>query len=663
MKKQLYKEIYPHLFEPMVVGKKQDVYKNRILLAPMASISSAGGAEANGRINDYGVDFYTNFARGGFASICLPIEIPKNGGHANAFSLDAEAMGFMSMHFLQRSVHAYGAKSSCEIYHAGCCMLPGPDRTILSSSAFVYNGNQVKEMTEEDMEDVIKMYVDAAILTKRANFDSILLHYGHGWLMNNYLSPLINHRTDKYGGSVENRCRFPRMVIERIRQAIGDDLTIELRLNGSDMMEGGITPEDAAQQALIFEDIVDMIHITCGTRLDASSRPKMHPTHFMEPAHNAAAAAIVKQAGVKIPIGVVGSIQDPELAERLLAEGKVDYVVVGRQAIADNDWVNKIREGRLDDIRPCLRCDYCLDGGRRGALTKEVRIQDDATFDRRCAVDPLACQGMAKRRFPAPVRNKKVAVIGGGIAGMQAALTAADRGHKVVLYEKSDKLGGQVLLSDVMWFKREMKAYHEYLERQVRKAGVIVLMNTEATPELIEEADFDVAIVAVGAEQVIPPIPGLENAMMSFDVFGHEDKLGKKVAIVGGGSVSCELSVHLAGLGHEVVVVEMSSFLCASAQISERMHTIEYMDKLNVKSYIETKCVEITDKGIFVENKLGRQFIEADSVVIATGTKCNVDERDKFQSVAFDVINIGDCIKASDIVNAVETGWNAGATI
>jgi pyruvate/2-oxoglutarate dehydrogenase complex dihydrolipoamide dehydrogenase (E3) component len=231
------------------------------------------------------------------------------------------------------------------------------------------------------------------------------------------------------------------------------------------------------------------------------------------------------------------------------------------------------------------------------------------------------------------------------------------------LYEKSDKLGGQVLLSDVMWFKREMKAYHEYLERQVRKAGVIVLINTQSTPELIEEANFDVAIVAVGAEQVIPPIPGLENAIMSFDVFGHEDKLGKKVAIVGGGSVSCELSVHLAGLGHEVVVVEMGSFLCASAQISERMHTIEYMDKLKVKSYIETKCVEITEKGIFVENESGRQFIEADSVVIATGTKCNVGERDRFQSVAFDVINVGDCIKASDIVNAVETGWNAGATI
>ncbi|TEB11693.1 NAD(P)/FAD-dependent oxidoreductase [Pelotomaculum propionicicum] len=663
MTKQFYKEKYPHLFEPMVVGKKKDVYKNRILLAPMASISSAGGAEANGRINDYGVDFYTNFARGGFASICVPIEIPKNGGHANAFSLDAEVMGFMSMHFLQRSVHAYGTKSSCEIYHAGCCMLPGPGRTIMSASAFVYNGNQVKEMNEEDMEDVIKMYVDAAILTKRANFDSILLHYGHGWLMNNFLSPLINHRTDKYGGSVENRCRFPRMVIERIRKAIGDDLTIELRLNGSDMMEGGIVPEDAAQQALIFEDIVDMIHITCGTRLDASSRPKMHPTHFMEPAHNAAAAEIIKKAGVKIPIGLVGSIQDPELAERLLAEGKADYVVVARQAIADNNWVNKIREGRLDDIRPCLRCDYCLDGGRRGALTKEVRIQDDATFDRRCAVDPLGCQGLAKRRFPAPERSKKVAVIGGGIAGMQAALTAAERGHKVVLYEKSDKLGGQALLSDVMWFKKEMKAFHEYLERQVKKAGVIVLMNTSATPELIEEADFDVVIVAVGAEQVIPPIPGLDNAIMAFDVFGHEDKLGKKVAIVGGGSVGCELSIHLAGLGHEVVVVEMGSFLCASAQISERMHTMEYMEKNNVKSYIETKCVEITDKGIFIENESGKQFIEADSIVIAAGTRCMVEERDKFQNAAFDVINVGDCIKASDIVNAVETGWNAGATI
>jgi len=277
MDKFYYQEKYPHLFEPLVVGKKKKVeFKNRLHVGPMGTAGT--GSNPNGTISELGIVYYGAFARGGFASLAVPLEVPKDGGHIGAFSLDDDVNGFLYFHNLQNVIHAYNAKSFCEIYHSGICMLPHPDREIIGPSSMVYNGNQVREMNEDDMEMVTKLYVDAAFQSKRAGFDGLCLHYGHGWLMNNFLSPLSNFRTDKYGGSVENRCRFPRMVIEAIRKEMGDDLIIQLRLNGSDKTPGGITPEDAAEQTLIFEDVVDMIHMSCGTRLDATSRPKMHPT-------------------------------------------------------------------------------------------------------------------------------------------------------------------------------------------------------------------------------------------------------------------------------------------------------------------------------------------------------------------------------------------------
>ncbi|HIV66411.1 MAG TPA: FAD-dependent oxidoreductase [Candidatus Mailhella excrementigallinarum] len=659
--KPFYKEKYPHLFSPMFIGKKKLEFKHRILTSPMGS--AVGTMDFQGRINDAGVDYYTQFARGGFASVTVPIEIPANGGHAFALSLDESAGGYAFMHNMQRSVHMFRTRTLCELYHAGCCMLPGPGRTVMSASAFTYNGHPVKEMDEKDMEDVARLYADAAFLAKRANFDGICLHYGHGWLMNNFLSPLSNHRTDQYGGPVENRVRFPRRVIERVREAIGDDMIIELRMNGSDRMEGGITPEDAARQALLFEDLVDMIHVSCGTRLDASGRPKMHPTCFVPDAHNADASEALKKAGVKVPVGVVGNVHDPDLAERLLAEGKADYILMARQAIADSDWVNKVRENRVEDIRPCIRCDYCIDGGRRGSLTTEVNIRKDATFDCHCSVNPLFRQGAHKPRALRPTSKKRVAVIGGGISGMQAALSAAQRGHEVVLLEKSGKLGGQTFFADHMWFKNRIRAFREYLITQIKKSGVTVMMNVEATPGMIAEMDPDAVVVAVGGKPATPPVPGAENARQAWDVFGREEELGKKVVIVGGGSVGCELAIHLAGKGHSPVILEMGAHLAPTAEISERMSILEFVEKNGIAARTSARCLEITDKGVTVEEKDGKNFIEADDVILCTGTLPLAEVRDSFRDTAFDVISVGDCEKVGTIRTAVESGWNAGAVL
>lgn len=667
MVKPMYKEKYPHMFTPLVIkrGKNEVVFNNRIMMSPVGIVATGGGAD-NGRINIFGVDYWTGIIRGGFSSVALPMEIPAEGAHEGVFNMDPDQVNYMNMHLLQRSVHAYNGKTFAELIHGGRCMV-AKGLELKAAADSVYQGRPVKGMDRADMEEVLDLCREFASQARRSGFDGIMVHMAHGWLFHDFLSPLTNTRTDEFGGSVENRCRFPLMALKAIREVVGDDLIIEVRLNGSDEMPGGIEPEDAAQQVLLLQEYADMIHITCGTRIDVTSRPKMHPTNFFPTEHNAYASEIVKNTpGVKIPIGVVGAISDPERTEKLLADGKADYVLMARAAIADNEWVNKVKEGREEDIRPCLRCLFCLDHGRRKAKVsgKELSMAAEVSFDRRCVVNPLSMQGISKKLIPVPKRSKKVAVVGGGVAGMNAALSAANRGHDVTIFEKSDRLGGQTLLSDVMWFKKEMKAYREWLERQVRKHPKIkIMMNTEASPQLISDLNPDVAIIAIGAEQVVPPIPGIEKAIMSFDVFGNEEKVGKKVAIIGGGDIGCELSIHLSGLGHECSVIEMTPYLAGNAELTQRMSILEFMEKEHVKTYLNTQATKITEEGVWIKNEEGESLLEVDSVIISVGTKALAKERDTFRDVAFDVINIGDCKKASNLQHAIETGFDAGYII
>ena len=658
--KPLYKEKYPHLFEPMYVGKNHVRFNNRVRVAPIGTGATGGGEDSDGRINTFGIDYWMRYIRGGFSSVALPMEVPIDGSHEHCFNLNPKTCNQMNFQRLQRAVHAYNGRTFAEFLHGGPYMREGFKK--ISADDEPHLGS--KAATPQEMEEVASLFGEYAHWAEIANFDGIMLHFAHGWLFNYFLSPLTNHRTDEYGGSIENRCRFPVMVLKEIRRVVGNNLLIELRLNGTDGVEGGIMPDEAAEQVKIFQDYVDMVHITCGHRIDALTRPKQHPTGFDPTAHNAWASEIVKKSGVTIPIGVVGGIYTPQLAEEVLAKGQADYVLMARSAMADPEIIKKAKEGREDDIRPCLRCDYCLDHGRRVAISKDLHLLTYPSYDRTCMVNPLQFQSAQKLRIPPAERQKKVAVIGGGVAGMNAAISCADRGHLVVLYEKTNRLGGQALLSDPMWFKKEMKLYHEYLERQVKKrASITLVLNTTATRELVEENDFDAVIVAVGAEQIVPRIPGVENAAMSFDVFGHEDTVGHRVVIIGGGAIGVELSIHLAGLGHECTVVEMMEHLAAKTELTERTAYMIHLKKNNVRTMVNTTCKEITPTGVKVENAGQETFIEADTVILAVGTKSLVKERDQFIDVAFDVINVGDCVKASSIVNAVHTGFDAGLTL
>ena len=653
-----YKEKYPHLFEPFTVGKGKSAinFKNRVLVPPMVSVM---GHNFLGGINDYmGVLWHGDMARGGFSSICMPFEVPHDGGHPGGLEIDSERT-FSAYHTVLRYVHGFDCRASAEIYHAGCNMLPELGHEPISASDMTWNGHFVRAMNEEDMEKVIAMYANCAAYSKKAGFDFITLHFGHGWLISNYLSPLSNRRTDKYGGSVENRCRFPLMVIDGIRKAVGD-MPIEIRMNGNDRAEGGITPEDAVEQAKIFAPYVDMIHFTCGNRLDALTRPWMHPTSFVEPGHNTDASSLAMKAGLGIPVGVVGSINTPELAERILAEGMADYVLMARQARLDPEWVKKVKEGREEDIKPCLRCDVCNDRNRRGALTTNLTFDPEGTLDLRCSINPYYGQGYVRRmhNYP-PTRLKKVGIVGGGPAGMQCALDCANRGHTVTLFEKSDALGGQIkLYCDTIWHKKEFRLYVDYMTRQLEKAGVDIRLNTEATPDMVSKMDFDALVVAVGAEEIHPDIPGIEgkNVKWGWDVYQSLEGIGHNVVVVGGGMCGCELGLLLNENGHKSTVLGRNKFLAPKECLSQRMHIKEWMDKNGVIAYTQTEVTRITQEGVYASTPEGERFFPADTVVVSLGAKPLTEERDKFKDTAFEVFNIGDCVKASDMVNATDTG-------
>lgn len=665
--KPIYKDKYPHLFEPLKVGTKKIPFRNRVLMGPMG-LTMYYGID-NGHFNQFGIEGWTEVIRGGVASITINTALDSLKGDEQWLNINTDVNNHAKMHLLQRSVHAYQGKTFIELYHMGRCAAAqfNQDVPVYGSTDGEYQGHHVKGMDAQDMENVLQDVRKFARLTRQAGFDGIQCHFAHGWLFHDFLSPLSNQRTDEYGGSVENRCRFPRMVLKAIREEVGEDLIIEIRLNGSDETEGGITPEDAAQQALILQEYADMIHITCGHRLDMTTRAQMQPTYLVENEHNVHASNIIRNTpGIRIPIGVVGAINDPVRAEAILAEGKADYIVMVRALMADPQWVNKVREGREEDIRPCLRCDYCLDHGRRKALFKgkELAVVTDATNDGACAVNPFMHQGISKKLFPKPDRSKVVAVVGGGVAGLNAALAAADRGHVVTLYERTGRLGGQIILTDEVRFKKELKAYHEYLECQVRKHPNITLkLNTKATPELISDENPDAAIIAVGAKQRRPEIPGAEKASLAFAAFHNPDRFGKEIVIVGGGHVGCELSLYLAENGHKCTVIEQNEFIAPTAELSLRVSLLQEMEKYYVKTYAGTEAIEVVDTGVKVKNKEQGEFlIKADSVIFAIGTEPLVKERDSFKDVAFDVINVGDALDdgIADVPHAVETGFNAG---
>lgn len=659
---------YPHLFSPMIIKGKY--FKNRIITAPT---HHSFAVDPDNNLNMFGVKAWGDRAKGGAAAVTIgegkldKLNSCAHSGHVNC----CDEIALQRLHFFTDYVHTYGALASIEFNHSGQFALPEYNPQHLgpmgASAITMPNGLKVKEMDEADMEQVADSYAYACSIAKRAGFDMVLLHFAHGWLMGGFLSPLVNKRTDEYGGSIENRCRFPLMVLKRIRAVVGDDFVLECRISGDELTPGGIVIDDAIEMLKIFEPYIDLAHISCGTRLNAVTRAIMHPSHFItDHAHNRAMARKAKASGLKIPIGTVGAVTDPALCDQMIAYGDCDYVVMARSVIADPEWANKARAGKAEDIRPCIRCFRCLDVaiGRVNTSTNAV-LEDFSKSTRKseCSVNPLFGHPSWKDQYPPAAVKKKIVIVGGGPGGMQAALEAAERGHDVVLFEKNEKLGGQLFYADYVWFKNDMKRYREYLIRQVGKARIDVRLNTIAIPSIVEQENPDTVIVATGADPLIPSIPGVEkeNVIAAVDLYGHENEIGDSVVIIGGGMVGCETALHLTANGKTVELVEMGDMLAPEGIFTERIHTLDYMEKDEKLAYhTNTRCEEITNEGAVVVDENGeKRLIQAETIVLAAGMKARSVDRESFRNTAFDVIAIGDCVKPRTVHDAVAEGFNA----
>lgn len=650
---------YSHLFSPIRI--RNTYIKNRIESAPMS---------ASGDVPFYtreAYEMYNSIAKGGAGIVTL--------GEAGVHSLTDHAHPTMphldDTTVLPRmiqtvdTVHKWGALASVELTHSGCRAaskyLPEGGFVIGPSpmEANLY-GDPVVEMDEAMMDTIADAYAEAARLAQFAGCDIVNVHGGHGWLISQFLSDLNNHRTDKYGGSIENKARFPLMIVDRIRAKCGPGLIIEFRLSAEEDTPGGIPIEETVEFAKLLDGHVDIIHVSAATFHDTGSAARMFPTVFYPRGCNIENAAKIKAVVKKSLVSVVGGINDPAMMEEAIADGKADFVVVGRQFIADPNWPKKARCGHADEISKCIRCETCISAG----FIPHVPFSSGVL---RCSVNPTWGREYENTRKEEPIeRVKKVLVAGGGPGGMEAAITAGRRGHKVILCEKSDHLAANLDYAKQIPFKKDLVEFLKSQEINLQRTPNVELrLNTAVTEELIRAEQPDVLIVACGAEPVTPPIPGLDQPHVHHitDLFKKNIDVGEKVVIIGGGLAGCEEGLGLAWRGKDVTIVEMRDGLAKDAPYIHWRHLLTKLNE-SLHSYCSAKVLSVEPNGVKIVDSDGTErLLEADTVLYATGMKAASERFDAWHDLADEVILVGDSRRSSKILDAMRTGYCAGLTI
>lgn len=649
---------YPNIFKPLKI--RNTVFKNRIWTAP-AGVHLLYGEE--GYPNDAVTAYYAEKARGGAAVITVSAQnmdfnTMHKAVHAEQDVVNPHHRKFWNM--FTETIHRYDTKVSLQLLFFG---YHGENKNGDTIKYIVNDPSYEKRREEaifarEQMEIMAKRHAEAAEAALDCGFDMLLLHFGHGLFVSQFLSTIVNQREDEFGPqSIENRCRFGDMIIDAIRERVGYKLIIEVRFSASELREGGYDVDDCIEMVKHFQDRIDIAHISVGM-FHTKTEQFVFPTNFAEEGCNAKYAEAVKACpDVKIPVITLGGFQTPDEIEKTLAEGKADIVAMARGCISDAARVNKMRDGLEDEIIPCTRCLHCLD------------YTAAPTFA--CSVNPTV--GI-ESRLPWIVKNtrqkKKVVIIGGGPAGMQAAITAAELGHDVTLIEKNKTLGGALQFSEQVSFKKVLQDFMNYLKGMVLKRGVKLKLLTEATPELLKELNPDAIIAAVGADAVIPPILGIDGdnvvtAQQCYDQLKEGNFNANSVAVIGGGLVGCETALHLAEIGKKVSLIEMNNQL--AAEESEELatgHVIRERMAKQTNSYVNARCLEINSDGLIFEDEKGEKHkILADTVLIAVGMTPKRDLAEEFRGIAKEFVCVGDCNKATNIRNATRSGWSAAQNL
>ena len=641
---------YPHLFQPLRV--KKVIFRNRIFAAP----NMLCYANWDGSPSPQMIGYFENKAKGGCAMVTMgdtTVDEVNGQGIPRHIKLIDENVNMLAE--MAYAIKKNGAVANFELNHPGNTARNSDGRPAWGPDGFVRpDGTTVLEMDEDMIAHTVQCYAHGASILKKAGWDMCILHGAHGWLLGQFLSPAYNHRTDRFGGSLENRARFPIMVIDAIREACGPDFLIDYRISGDEMQENGLTIEECVAFVKMVEDKIDMVHVSAG--LDRMPQAVItHPNSYLPNGCNVKYAEAVKKSGVKIPVTAIGGINTPEMAEEIIASGKADAVAMCRALIADPYWPKKVRAGKLNEIHQCLRCTNCL---------AEMHPTDQF----RCDVNPFTGHEVYfKDVKPKAETVKTVWIAGGGPGGMTAAITAAERGHKVTLFEASDALGGALKYTDKdQKFKRDLHLFKERLIARIGELDIDVRLNTRLTPELVKEVNPDALFIAIGSDPVFPPIPGLSSEVVTtgYDCYMEPEKVGHKVVCIGGGLVGAETAIYLADLGHDVTVVEMNEKMAAEANNHHGTAVRGMLEKLNINCLTSTKCVGVKPGAIEVEDAEGkRSVLTGDTIVLSAGYRARTAEVDTLLGLTEECAVIGDCKKVYRVRGAVYDGTFAAINL
>lgn len=609
------------------------------------------------------ISHYANKAKAGAAVVTVKGNNPVKTSDPHSLTLDITVGQHQHM-FAQCAdmVHYYGAKAFYLVL-PDMNIVKGYDASDGVLSEFVAGDGSKAELgkaaPKELLYRMVEKYAEEAKLAQSLGFDGCFMHMAYRLMFpGRFLSPLSNKRTDEFGGSIENRARFPLMICEAIKKACGKNFLVEISISGreDDLFEGGATVEDQIELAKLCSGKADILQIRGGS-IDPSQ-----PTYLdLRELPNLDAAAQIRKglrdAGIdNVYVDIVGGCQDLDHCEEIIESGQADFIGAARAYIADPQWGNKAYEGRNEDVVPCLRCNKC-------------HVAGPGNWNTVCSVNPeWGLEHKVERLVRAPERRKKLAVVGGGPAGMEAALLASRRGHDVTLYEKTDRLGGLINTTRGVDIKWTLVKFADYMARQIAKSNVNVRLNTTATAELLKAENYDEVIVAIGAEPAYPPIPGVHgaNVIPAIETVAKEPEMSREVVVVGGGEIGVEMGLHLAKHGHEVKLLEMGPILSPeSVPVHFRSIFEKAFNNQPGFSYeLNAKVTAITENGVtYLDADGAEHTIPARSVVLAAGMKAKHAEAMSFMDGNVRTHVIGDCNQVGCVQTAMRAAYAVGNNI
>jgi 2,4-dienoyl-CoA reductase-like NADH-dependent reductase (Old Yellow Enzyme family)/NADPH-dependent 2,4-dienoyl-CoA reductase/sulfur reductase-like enzyme len=634
------------LFQPIKIGTME--VKNRFVMPPIAT----NYCEIDGSVTERLKAYLGLRARGGVGLIIVEAAYVQPSGKLvpNEVGVYKDEL-IDGLKGLVNEIHQYETKAALQLVHAGrqtFSAMTGFPLVAPSPISCPFCQEMPKEMTLEDIEGMIDAFGKAAGRAKDAGFDTVEIHGAHGYLVNQFLSPYSNQRTDQYGGSPENRARFPLEVLRRIREEVGENFPVIYRMSSVEYVPGGLTIEDTREFAgMLVENGIDALHVSLGVYETAAMI--IQPAAIPQGVNVENAAAIKEAVNGRVPVIAVGRIKEPVMAEQIIESGKADLVSLGRALVADPEFPSKTIAGKPEEIRRCIACN-------QGCIDRVI-----AGLDMKCQVNALTGREYEYDLSKKAARKKRVLVVGGGPGGLEAARVAAMRGHEVFLYEKSQELGGQLHVAAIPPHKSETKELIDYLVPQVDSLGVNVKVGEEVDEKVLDTLKPDAVIVATGSTPIVPDLPGIETmkrATAREVLAGDPGAFSGNVVVVGGGLTGCETAEFLADTGAKVTVVEMQHDVIPDVGLLRKLLLMDRMNKKGIKILTQRTAKEIKTDGLVVEKDGHFETIsEVDALVWAVGNKPETGLEKLLGEKNTPFYKVGDCVQPRKIMDAIHEGF------